>query len=213
MRKHLFVSVGAVVGLATLSVIALANSDMETPAAGHIQEVVSSCTVEAGTPPIQKERIIRETQIITPAETEESPEQSEGESEHQGIVYSMDWDTEESYMLAKIAMAEAEGEDTEGKALVILVVLNRVWSDRFPDSIAEVIYEDRQFSPVASGRYDRVEPDEDCWQALELVMVGGWDESRGALYFERESASTWHRDNLQFLFQHGNHLFYTDRGE
>lgn len=213
MRKYLFVSAGAVVELATLSVIALANSNMETPAEGHIREEVSSCTVEAGAPPLQRERIIRETQIITPQETEKSSEQSGSEGEYQGIIYSMDWDAEESYMLAKIAMAEAEGEDTEGKALVMLVVLNRVWSDEFPDSIEEVIYEDRQFSPVASGRYDRVEPDEDCWQALELVTSEGWDESWGALYFERESASTWHRDNLQFLFQHGNHLFYTDRGE
>lgn len=39
---------------------------------------------------------------------------------------SLDWDVDDSYRLAKIAMAEAEGEDTEGKALVILVVLNRV---------------------------------------------------------------------------------------
>lgn len=45
---------------------------------------------------------------------------------------SLDWDADDSYRLAKIAMAEAEGEDTEGKALVILVVLNRVWSDEFP---------------------------------------------------------------------------------
>lgn len=39
---------------------------------------------------------------------------------------SMDWDSEESYLLAKIAMAEAEGESIEGKAMVIMVVLNRV---------------------------------------------------------------------------------------
>ncbi len=46
MRKHLFVSVRTVVRLAALSVIALANSNMETSAAEHIQAVVSSCVVE-----------------------------------------------------------------------------------------------------------------------------------------------------------------------
>ena len=47
-------------------------------------------------------------------------------------------------------MAEAEGEDTEGKALVILVVLNRVRSEGFPDTVEDVIMEEhngvRQFS-------------------------------------------------------------------
>ena len=98
----------------------------------------------------------------------------------------------------------------EGKADVILVVLNRVWSDKFPDSIEEVIYQKNQFSPVSNGRFDKVEPDEDCWEAL-LMVEHGWDESQGALYFESESASTWHRNHLQFLFQHGDHMFYTDK--
>jgi len=118
---------------------------------------------------------------------------------------------EDSYLLAKIAMAEAESEDTEGKALVMLVVLNRVKADGFPDSIEEVIYQARQFSPVASGRFDRVEPDADCWQALSLIELDGWDESMGATYFESESESTWHEEHLEFLFQHGNHYFYTDK--
>jgi len=55
----------------------------------------------------------------------------------------MDWDSDDAYRLAKIAMAEAESEDTEGKALVMLVVLNRVWDDEFPDTIEEVIFQKR----------------------------------------------------------------------
>lgn len=124
--------------------------------------------------------------------------------------WSLDWSADDSYILAKIAMAEAEGEDTEGKALVILVVLNRVWDDSFPDTIEEVVMQENQFSPVANGRYDRVEPDSDCWDALELVM-GGWDESEGALYFESMSLSTWHQRNLKYLFKHGNHYFYKEK--
>lgn len=101
------------------------------------------------------------------------------------IIGSMDWGSEDAYMLAKIAMAEAEGEDTEGKALVILTVLNRVWSEQFPDSIKEVIEEENAFTSYTNGRYDRVEPNEDCYRALEMVQVEHWDESQGALYFER----------------------------
>lgn len=130
---------------------------------------------------------------------------------HKGLIESMDWDADEEYMLAKIAMAEAEDEGVKGKALVILVVLNRVWSDGFPDSIEEVIFEKGQFSPISNGRYDRVEPDEECFEALDLITVKKWDKSQGALYFESNGASNWHRNNLLFLFQYGNHYFYKEK--
>lgn len=128
--------------------------------------------------------------------------------EYHGNIGSMDWDSEDAYLLAKISMAEAEGEGVEGKALVMLVVLNRVWSDDFPDSISEVIFQKGQFSPVSNGRYDSVEPDQECYEALRLIQIEKWDESQGALYFESKSESSWHRNNLQFLFQYGNHYFY-----
>lgn len=123
---------------------------------------------------------------------------------------SMDWDLDDAYLLAKIAMAEAESEDTEGKALVMLVVLNRVWDDEFPDTIESVIFQKGQFSPISNGRYDEVEPDEDCYRALELIQVEKWDESQGATYFESKSDSTWHSENLTFLFKHGKHYFYKE---
>lgn len=131
----------------------------------------------------------------------------------QTLIKSKDWGADDAYMLANIAMAEAEGEDTEGKALVILVVLNRVWSDGFPDTIEEVITQSRQFTAYENGRYDRVEPSEDCYRALELVEQG-WDESQGAMYFERTSTeSTWHNTTLKKLFTHGNHTFYIEEGK
>lgn len=130
------------------------------------------------------------------------------ETTNDSLIQSKDWDANDSYLLAKIAMAEAEGEDVEGKALVILVVLNRVWTDEFPDTIHDVIYQKSQFSPIANGRFDRVEPDEECYEALEMVMLG-WDESHGVLYFESEkSADNWHSRHLDYLFTHGGHRFY-----
>ncbi len=123
--------------------------------------------------------------------------------------HSRDWDAQDSYLLAKIAMAEAEGESIEGKTLVILVVLNRVWSDSFPDTIREVIYQDGQFAPVADGRFDAVEPNADCWAAVESVMAAQYDYSEGALYFEScKTAESWHSRSLEFLYQVGNHKFY-----
>lgn len=120
------------------------------------------------------------------------------------------WNEEEKYLLAKIAMAEAEGEDTEGKALVINVVLNRVENDGFPNTIEEVIFQENQFSPIGNGRWEEVEPNEDCWEAIDMVS-NEWDESHGALYFESKSKSTWHKENLEYLFQHGKHFFYANK--
>lgn len=131
--------------------------------------------------------------------------------------HSMDWDADESYLLAKIAMAEAEGEGVEGKAMVIMVVLNRVWAEGFPGTIEDVIFEYSeekdiyQFSPVApGGRWWTTEPDEECWEALRLIMVEKWDESEGALYFEAtyNGEETWHSKNLGYIKTVGNHNFY-----
>lgn len=195
MRRKLFVSAGVVVGLSVLSIMAFTKSFDNTESA----EIVAETRL-----PIDISEVAAEMPTSAATVLNAGPE-------YEIKSKSMDWDGYESYLLAKLAMAEAEGEDTEGKALVILVALNRVWNDSFPNSIEDVIYQEGQFSPVSNGRFERIEPDRDCWQALDMVMREQWDESQGALYFESESESTWHRDNLQFLFQHGNHLFYTDK--
>ena len=124
------------------------------------------------------------------------------------------WTAAEEYKAARMAMAEAEGEDTEGKALVILVIYNRQHSGKFPDTVGGVISQENAFTSYHNGRYDRVKPDADCWAALDLIQIQGWDESQGALYFERtpeDEESTWHSRNLERLFTHGNHTFYTEK--
>lgn len=110
--------------------------------------------------------------------------------------------------LLQIAMAEAEGESTEGKALVMLVVLNRVKSADFPDSVEAVIFQTNQFQVTEpGGRYWTTTPDRDCYEALAMVE-DGWDESAGALYFESVVGECWHSRNLEYLFTVGNHDFY-----
>jgi spore germination cell wall hydrolase CwlJ-like protein len=123
---------------------------------------------------------------------------------------SLDYSATDAYLLAKIAYGEAGGEDVEGQALVIRVVLNRVWSDDFPDSIPEVIYQTDtgvQFAATTAADWDDWQPTESCWEALELVE-SGWDESQGALYFCAGGESQWHQENLTELFTHGGHTFY-----
>lgn len=120
---------------------------------------------------------------------------------------------EESQMLMKLAMAEAENQGTTGKALVMNVVHNRVMSSEFPDSIEGVIFEPvtdeyHQFSVIDDGRYDAAVPDEECYEALEMVL-NYWDDSNGALYFEAYyNTNNWHKDNLTKLFQYNDIIFY-----
>lgn len=183
----------AAAGIVVLAAAGVYVSGMSAPPSAKMPDAATDAGNGGRTDkPIQERQIVQKRECRT-------------------AIASMDWDADESEMLARIAMAEAEGEDVEGKALVILVVLNRVWSDKFPDSIEEVITQERQFTAYENGRYERLEPDEGCWDALGLVMYDHWDESQGALYFESESKSTWHQDNLKRLFRHGNHIFYTDK--
>lgn len=60
----------------------------------------------------------------------------------------------EMEVLAQLVEAEAGNQSFEGKCLVVDVILNRVESDQFPDTISEVIFQDGQFSVVRNGAFD-----------------------------------------------------------
>ena len=158
------------------------------------------------------------TETEMPTETEVPAEPEAAGTKFQDL-HPVDWSSDEAYMLAKIAMAEAEGESIEGKAMVIMVVLNRVHAEGFGNTIEDVIFEHHtnskgkevyQFTPVQpGGRWYRVEPDADCWKALRMIEMEQWDESEGALYFEAvDREEGWHRNNLEYIKTVGNHNFY-----
>lgn len=120
----------------------------------------------------------------------------------------LDLTFEEKDMLLRIAMAEVGGEDcVQCLALVMRTVLNRVESPLFSNTIYGVLHSENQFSPVASGSFYTVVPNEKCQEALDLIMHG-WDESQGALYFEACIGSSWHSRNCELLFQHCSTRFY-----
>lgn len=115
----------------------------------------------------------------------------------------------ELLMLAKMTMAEAEGECIEGKCLIVNVILNRIESDIFPNTIEEVIAQENQFTSYINGRYKNAIPSDEVWEAVRMVCEEDWDESQNALFFERATKKeTWQSQNRTFLFQTGNHNFY-----
>lgn len=131
---------------------------------------------------------------------------------------SMTVSDEDYDVLLRIVEAEAGGEDYTGKLLVANVVLNRVKSDRFPDTIKDVVYQKlhgkAQFSPVGSGRIDTVIVSDETIEAVDAALAGE-DVSEGALYFAaRKYADSgkmeWFDTNLNYLFAYGGHEFFTE---
>lgn len=112
----------------------------------------------------------------------------------------------EKYMLAKIAMAEAEGCRIKAKELVIRTVLSRIESDMFPNTVEEVIFQKNQFTPISDGRWNKVEPNEECWQALENVLSS--NESKDILFFESCKGDSWHNKNLKLVCEEDGMRFY-----
>lgn len=112
----------------------------------------------------------------------------------------------EKYMLAKIAMAEAEGCKIKAKELVIRTVLSRIESDMFPNTVEEVIFQKNQFTPISDGRWNKVEPNEECWQALENVLSSS--ESKDILFFESCKGDSWHNKNLKLVCEEDGMRFY-----
>lgn len=188
-RQRIVISSIFAIGALSLAFLSLSSVKTQNGAPGETTELSSEVI---GTDP-------------SSAETSETTQASV----YPAFSYSKDWDAEESYLLAKVAMTEAESESVKGKELVIMVVLNRVASDEFPDTIKEVIFQKNQFKSVSNGRWNKVEPDADCWAAVEAVMQAKYDYSEGALYFEScKNSDDWHSKNLEFLYQFENHKFY-----
>ncbi|HZK17792.1 MAG TPA: cell wall hydrolase [Clostridia bacterium] len=113
-------------------------------------------------------------------------------------------------LLARLIYAEARGETLEGKVAVGAVVLNRVRSPYFPDTVEEVIFQKNtyvyQFSPVGDGTIN-LEPDEPAIEAASIAL-SGLDPTEGALYFYNPEIAddVWIR-TLPVIKRIGNHIF------
>ena len=92
-------------------------------------------------------------------------------------------------------------------ALVMRTVLNRQLDGRYGKTIKGILYAQDQFTPVVEGTYEKAQPNALCEQALEMV-IKGWDESQGALYYEWCEGESWHSKNLNLLCQHCDTRFY-----
>lgn len=121
------------------------------------------------------------------------------------------YDSDSLYWLSRIIHAEARGESMSGKIAVGSVVMNRVKSPDFPNTIYGVIFDRNggvQFTPVANGEIYK-SPDKDSIEAAKKCLDGVRTHS-DILFFINVSIadSFWITQNRRYVMTIGNHDFY-----
>ena len=110
------------------------------------------------------------------------------------------------YLLAKVIYAEARGESYTGKVAVGAVVLNRVKSPSFPNTIAGVVYQPYAFTAVSDGQIN-LSPDSTSMKAAQDA-INGWDPTYGCIYYynPKVATSAW-IFSRPVVITIGNHVF------
>ena len=110
----------------------------------------------------------------------------------------------DEYLLARCIYAEARGEPYTGQVAVGAVVLNRVKSSSFPNSISGVIYQAGAFDCVADGQIN-LTPNSTALSAARDAL-NGWDPTNGCLYYYNPSTATsswiWSREIRLVIGRH-----------
>lgn len=114
--------------------------------------------------------------------------------------------TNDTYLLARLVYAEARGEPYTGQVAVAAVVLNRVKSSKFPNTISGVIYQSGAFTVVSDGQIN-LTPNDTAQRAAKDAM-SGWDPTGGCLFYYNPATATsaWIRSRPIMLVI-GNHTF------
>ena len=101
---------------------------------------------------------------------------------------STSYSSSDLYLMAKAIYAEGRGESYVGQVAIGAVIMNRVKSSSFPNTIAGVIYQKGAFTAVADGQIN-LEPNQTAYNAARDAM-NGWDPTYGAIYYYNPAKST-----------------------
>lgn len=114
--------------------------------------------------------------------------------------------TSDVQLLARAINGEARGEPYEGQVAVGAVILNRVKSPSFPNTIAGVIYEPGAFTAVSDGQINVPIAENSTIVKAARDALNGWDPSGGALYYFNPSTATnkwiWSRPLIKTIGKH-----------
>ena len=109
-------------------------------------------------------------------------------------------------LMARAVNGEARGEPYEGQVAVAAVILNRVKSPSFPNSISGVIYQPGAFTAVSDGQINvPIAEGSTVYKACQDAM-NGWDPTGGALYYFNPDTATnkwiWSRPLIKQIGKH-----------
>lgn len=104
-------------------------------------------------------------------------------------------------LIAKLISAEAENQSFDGKKLVASVVLNRLDSDIFPDTIEQIIFQNDQFSVIKNGAWDKAIPLEEDYEVVLQELKHR--SNKEILYFTAGNYGKYGEP----VFQKGEHYF------
>lgn len=115
-------------------------------------------------------------------------------------------------ILERIVEAESGDQTIKGRQMVANVILNRMKSEKFPNSVREIVFASRQFSPVSNGSYYRVKVSARTKKAVEKALKEK-DNTNGALYFMYRAGSdssnvSWFDRELTKICEYGCHEFF-----
>lgn len=128
------------------------------------------------------------------------------------IRYRISVDKNSRRILERIVEAEAGDQDIAGRQMVANVIINRIKSNHFPNSVKRVVFAHRQFSPISNGSYYRVTVSSLTKKAVEKALREK-DNTKGALYFMYRAGSSarnvrWFDRDLTRLYKYGCHEFF-----
>ena len=115
-------------------------------------------------------------------------EGNKGSSSGSSATTNSNYTSSDLYLLAKCIYAEARGESYTGQVAVGAVILNRVASSKFPNTISGVIYQKNAFTAVSDGQIN-LEPDKTAMNAASDAM-NGWDPTYGCIYYYNPAVAT-----------------------
>ena len=116
--------------------------------------------------------------------------------------------TSDVQLIARAINGEARGEPYEGQVAVGAVILNRVKSSKFPNTIAGVIYQSGAFTAVSDGQINVPIASNSTVVKAAQDALNGWDPTGGAIYYSNPNTATnkwiWSRPQIKTI---GNHIF------
>lgn len=114
--------------------------------------------------------------------------------------------TSDLQLMARAINGEARGEPYEGQVAVGAVILNRVKSSKFPNTIAGVIYEKGAFTAVSDGQINVPIKEGSTVLKAARDAMNGWDPTGGAIYYFNPSTATnkwiWSRPLIKTIGKH-----------